>query len=222
MKTDLELKHDVEAELAWNPDINAAAIGVAVKDGVVTLTGHLDTYGEKFAIERALRGLHGVSAIALEFDVKLAPHHQRTDSEIAGAIEHALRWNTHVPADRIRVTVERGHVTLTGEVEWNQQRLRAETVAHTMIGVTGITNHITLHPRATEGDVQTGIEQALKRQAEREARRVQVEVKGPTVRLSGMVHSWQERDAAAGAAWSAPGVCVVINDLRVGQRDRPA
>jgi len=217
MKTDLELKNDVEAELAWDPAINAAAIGVAVKDGVVTLTGHLATYGEKFAIERALRRLHGVSAIALELDVKLAPHHRRTDSEIAEAIEHALRWNTHVPADRIRVTVEGGHVTLTGEVEWNHQRLRVETIAHAMIGVAGITNHITLRPRATQGDVQTGIEQALKRQAEREAHRVQVEVNGSTVHLRGAVHSWQERDAAAGAAWSAPGVRAVVNDLRVGR-----
>ena len=216
MKTDNELKSDVANELAWDPAINATAIGVAVSNGVVTLTGHLDTFGEKYAIERALRRIHGVKAIALELDVKLSPQHQRSDTEIAQAIELALQWNTHVPADQIRVTVDHGHVTLTGEVEWNHQRLRAETVAHPLIGVTGISNQITLRRRLTEDGVKTRIDQALKRQAQREAGRVRAEINGSTVTLHGTVHSWQERDAAAGAAWSAPGVHAVVNELQIG------
>jgi osmotically-inducible protein OsmY len=216
MKTDSELKQDVMAELAWDPAIKADAVGVAVKDGVVTLTGHLETFGEKFAIERALRRIQGVQAIALELDVKLSPQHERSDTEIAQAIEQALRWNASVPEEKIRVMVERGGVRLSGEVDWDFQRQATERSIRPLIGVKSIVNEITLKPRATPSDVLERIEEALKRQAEREARRVQVSVSGSTVTLSGTVHSWHERKAAAGAAWSAPGVHSVIDGLRVG------
>lgn len=216
MKTDHQLKQDVTAELAWDPAINADRVGVAVKDAVVTVSGHIDTYAEKRAIEKALRRVGGVQAIALELDVKLSALHQRNDTELAATIENALKWNSVVPADKIRVTVDKGWVTLSGELEWDYQRMSAEKTVRPLIGVTGLSNEITLKPRATPTGVTSRIEDALKRQAEREAKRVQVDVSGATVTLRGSVHSWQERDAAAGAAWSAPGVRSVINELRVG------
>jgi osmotically-inducible protein OsmY len=217
MKTDHQLKQDVTAELAWDPAVKSAdAIGVAVKDGVVTLSGHIDNYAEKRAIEKVLRRVAGVRAIALELDVKLSPQHRRSDTEIAGAIEHALRWNSMVPLDLTQVMVEHGWVTLRGEVDWDYQRVSIEKAVRPLIGVVGISNEITLKPRVTNTAVAASIEQALKRQAEREAKRIEVGVNGSTVTLRGSVNSWQERQAAAGAAWSAAGVRTVVNELRVG------
>ncbi len=215
MKTDHQLKQDVAAELAWDPAIQADAIGVAVRDGVVTLSGHIDTYADKRAIEKALRRVGGVRSIALELDVKLSPEHRRNDTEIAAAIERTLAWTSMLPRDRVQVTVDKGWVSLRGELDWEYQRAGVEKAVRPLIGVVGISNDITLKPRVTAGGVAAGIEQALKRQAEREAKRVEVAVSGSAVTLRGTVHSWQERDAAAGAAWSAPGVLTVINELRV-------
>ena len=216
MKTDHQLKLDVTAELAWDPAIKADAIGVAVKDGIVTVSGHIDTYAEKRAVEKALRRVSGVKAIALELDVKLSARHKRNDTELAAAIENALKWNSVVPADKVRVTVDNGWVTLAGELDWDYQRTSVEKMVRPLIGVVGVNNDITLKPRVTPAGVTSSIEDALKRQAEREAKRVQIEINGTTVTLRGNVHSWQERDAAAGAAWAAPGVRAVINELRVG------
>ena len=216
MKTDSQLKRDVMDELAWDPAVSANAIGVAVKDGVVTLSGHLDTFAEKVAVQRAVRRVTGVRAMAIELDVKLAPQHQRSDTEIAAAAEHALRWNIVVPADRVRATVEQGWVQLTGEVEWDYQRQAAYKSVRSLTGVVGVSNEITLRQRTTPADLAQRIEDALKRQALREAHRVQVTVENGTVTLKGSVHSWQERDAAQGAAWSAPGVRDVVNQLTLG------
>ena len=216
MKTDVELKADVSAELAWDPAVKATAIGVAVKDGVVTLSGHLATFADKHAAERALRRVAGVKAMALEIDVKLSSDHQRSDTDIATGAEQALKWNTLVPLKAIQLTVDHGWVTLQGDVEWDYQRRSVEKAIRPMMGVVGISNEITLRagPRGT--DLSRKIEQALTRQATREAKHIQVDVEGTTVKLSGTVHSWQERSAAQGVAWSAPGVHAVINDLRVG------
>lgn len=216
MKTDSQLKRDVMDELAWDPAVSANAIGVAVKDGVVTLSGHLDTFAEKVAVQRAVRRVTGVRAMAIELDVKLAPQHQRSDTEIAAAAEHALRWNIVVPADRVRATVEQGWVQLTGEVDWDYQRQAAYKSVRSLTGVVGVSNEITLRQRTTPADLAQRIEDALKRQALREAHRVQVTVENGTVTLKGSVHSWQERDAAQGAAWSAPGVRDVVNQLTLG------
>jgi osmotically-inducible protein OsmY len=216
MKTDADLKRDVEAELAWDPSIRASAVGVAVKDGIVTLTGHLDTFIEKMAIERALRRVAGVSAIALELDVKLSPGHKRSDTEIAAAAEHALMWNAVVPVNGIRLTVENGWLRLQGEVDWHYQREAAYKAVRPIIGVVGVSNEISLKQKATPQGIASRIEDALTRQAVREAKRVQVDVSGSTVTLHGKVHSWQERDAVQGAAWSAPGVVKVVNDLQIG------
>ena len=215
MKTDADLKRDVTAELAWDPSVRATAIGVAVKNGVVTLTGHLDTYAEKHSAARAVRRVTGVKAIALEIDVKLAPDHKRSDTDIAAGAELALKWNTLVPAEAISVTVDHGWVTLRGEVEWDFQRRSVEKAIRPLMGVVGIGNEITLRARPQAANLSRKIEDALTRQAIREAQRIKVSVDGSTVKLTGTVHSWQERDAAQGAAWAAPGVHAVINELLV-------
>lgn len=215
MKTDSEVKRDVESELAWDPAVNATAIGVAVKDGVVTLSGHLETYAEKQAAARAVKRVAGVKAIALELDVKLAPNHKRSDTDIAESAEMALKWNTLVPAGAIRVTVDHGWVTLQGAVEWDYQRRSVEKAIRPLMGVVGISNEIVLRTQPKAADVSRKIEAALMRQARRQAEHIRVTVDGATVKLSGTVHSWQERDAAQGVAWSAPGVHAVVNEIRV-------
>jgi len=215
MKTDSELKTDVVAELAWDPAVSPTAIGVAVKDGVVTLTGHLDTYAEKEAVARAVRRVEGVQAVALELDVRLSPQHQRSDTDIATSAELALKWHASVPAEAVRLTVDHGWVTLQGEVDWEFQRRSIENTIRPLKGVVGISNEIKLRERPQAADISRQIEDALKRQATREAHRIHVAIDGSTVKLTGAVHSWHEREAAQGVAWSAPGVRSVVNELRV-------
>jgi osmotically-inducible protein OsmY len=215
MKTDAQLKTDVSAELEWEPSINASHVGVAVDNGVVTLTGHLDTFAEKFAVERAVQRVQGVRAIALELDVKLEPGHKRSDSEIAAAAESALKWHSLVPDEKVQVKVEKGWVTLKGEVDWDYQRRSAEQAVHPLTGVVGVSNTITLKSRTTPTNVANRIREALTRHAEREAKHIEVIVNGSAVTLRGNVDSWAERAAAYGAAWSAPGVLSVVNEIKV-------
>jgi len=216
MKSDSQLKQDVSTELDWDPSINASQVGVAVKEGVVTLSGHLDTYAEKHAVERAAQRVQGVKAIAVELDVKLAPGHQRSDSEIAAAAESALKWHSLVPAERLQVKVEKGWVTLKGEVDWEYQRRSAEKVIRPLTGVIGLSNAVTLKPSTSPANVANRIRDALTRHAEHEAKHIEVIVNGSVVTLRGKVDSWPERTAAYGAAWSAPGVMSVVNELTVG------
>jgi len=216
MKSDSQLKNDVTAELAWDPAINANAIGVAVKDGIVTVSGHLQTYAEKTAVQKALQRVAGVKAMALEIDVLLSASHRRSDTDLAAAAEQVLRDNGKIPADRIRLVVDKGWITLQGELDWDYQRRSIEKALRPLIGVVGITDEISLRPQVSGRDVERGIREALARQSEREARHIEVSAVGPVVTLRGQVHSWQERDAACGAAWSSPGVSRVINELRVG------
>lgn len=216
MKTDAELKKDVEAELAWDPAVRATAIGVAVKDGVVTLTGHIETFAEKYAAEKAVRRVAGAKAIALELDVRLAPDHRRSDTDIAVAAEQSLKWNTLVP-DKVTVTVDKGWITLRGEVDWDYQRRSAEKAVRDLTGVVGVSNQITIKtPTVTPADLRTRILDALKRQVEHEVKNIEIRVDASTVTLRGRVNSWHERDAAQGVAWSAPGVRAVTNELRIG------
>jgi osmotically-inducible protein OsmY len=215
MKTDAQLKKDVTAELEWDPSISASQVGVAVKDGVVTLSGHLDTFAEKYAIERAVQRVHGVKAIAVEVDVKLEPSHKRSDSEIAAAAETALKWHSLVPADRVQVKVEKGWITLKGELDWNYQRLEAERAVRPLTGVVGVSNGIVLKASTTPANVASRIREALGRHAEHEAKHIEVGVEGGVVTLRGHVDSWAERAAAYGAAWSAPGVMSVVNEITV-------
>jgi osmotically-inducible protein OsmY len=215
MKSDAQLKRDVVAELEWDPSINASHVGVAVSDGVVLLTGHLDTFAEKKAIERAVQRVAGVRAIAVELDVKLEPRHRRNDAEIAAAAEGAFKWHALVPEDRIQVMVEKGWVTLTGEVDWDYQRQNAESVVRPLTGVVGVINNIRLRERKAAEYVAGRIEEALARYAEDEAQHIEVLVDDGTATLRGTVNSWAERTAVQEAAWSAPGISRVVNELQV-------
>ncbi|TSA07231.1 MAG: BON domain-containing protein [Comamonadaceae bacterium] len=215
MKTDSDLRHDILTELAWDPVVPEAKVGVAVSDGVVTLSGHLDTYAEKIATQRAVERVSGVQAIALEIDVVPQGVHKRSDTEIAMAAEQALGWNTSVPKDRVKVAVEKGWVTLSGELDWNFQRGAVERMIRPLKGVLGITDNITLKSLPMPANLSARIQDALTRQASREARRIEIAVDGSVVTLRGHVHSWAERNAAEGATWSAPGVSRVDNQLTV-------
>jgi len=215
MKSDMELKADVAAELAWDPAINATNIGVMVKDGVVTLAGHLDKYAEKHAVERAVRRVSGVRAIALDLDVRLSPQHTRSDFEIAQAAAAAIRLNSLVPDGKVKVEVEDGWITLTGQVDWGYQFASIEQCLRPLAGVRGITNSVKIKPRVQGKDIAAQIKAALTRHAEREARHIDIEVEGAVVTLSGKVHSMAEHDAALGVAYSAKGVSRVVDQLQV-------
>jgi osmotically-inducible protein OsmY len=215
MKTDTEVKQLVQEELAWDLEVPDTRVGVAVREGVVTLTGHLDTYLQKEAAQRAAHRVTGVKAVAVELDVIPKGPHQRSDTEIATAIEHMYTWNTTTEHDEIRVTVEKGWVTLNGELEHNFQLLAAERAIHPVIGVVGITNKIGVRSTVTPANLSVRIQDALVRQAMREGKRIDVSVDGGTVTLRGHVHSWAERTAAEGTTWSAPGVSRVDNQLTV-------
>jgi osmotically-inducible protein OsmY len=215
MKTDSELKRDVLAELLWDPLVPEARVGVAVNDGVVTLTGHLDTYAEKVAVKRAAERVSGVKAIAVEMDVIPLGAHQPTDTEIASTVEHALSWNTSVPQGRVKVTVEKGWVTLSGELDWNFQRRALERMIRPLKGVVGIVDNIRLTVLPIPANLSNRIQDALTRQAVREAKRIEIAMDGSVVTLRGRVHSWAERQAAEGATWSAPGVSRVNNQLTI-------
>ncbi|MEY4139075.1 MAG: hypothetical protein RLZZ371_1257 [Pseudomonadota bacterium] len=215
MKTDSEIKKDVLSELQWDPLIPETKIGVTVNEGVVTLSGHVDTYAEKVAAKRAAERVNGVKALAIEIDVIPVGDHLRSDTEIALAAEHALSWNTSVPQDRVKVTVEQGWVTLTGDLDWNFQRRAVERMVRPLKGVVGVTDNIKLKTLPVPLKLRERIQDALTRQVMREARRIEVLVEGSEVTLRGQVHSWAERNAAEGASWSAPGVTRVNNLLQV-------
>lgn len=215
MKSDIQLRDDVQAELNWTPEVKTSDVGVTARDGVVTLTGHLASHAEKYAIERAVQRVHGVKAVAIELTVKLPFDNQRTDADIAMAAERALEWNALVPHDKIRPMVEKGWLTLTGDVEWEYQRSAAERAVRDLMGVTGVSNMVKVTPKVSPTNIEKNIQDALSRQAAREAKHVSIAVDGSQVTLRGTVHSWAERDAVQGAAWASPGVSVVVNDLRV-------
>jgi osmotically-inducible protein OsmY len=214
--TDLELKRNVEAELTWEPMIkNAAAIGVRVKDGVVTLSGPVESYAEKLAAERAALRVAGVKAVANDLEVKLPNSSERTDEDIARAAANALEWRSGIPSDKVKVTVDKGWITLKGSVDWQYQRTAAEDAVRNLWGVKGIINLIEVKPVVSKTIVKEKIEEALKRDAELDAQRIQVEVSGSKVILKGTVHSWFERQEAERVAWDAPGVTKVENEIAV-------
>jgi len=216
MKTDMQLQRDVIDELRWDPAVGRAEIGVAAKDGVVTLSGEVDTFAQKYAAEHAATRVGGVRAVAEELTVKLPTATERSDTDLAHAAVTALRWDVEVPDDRVTVRVEDGWIALEGTVEWQYQRTAAVRALRYLTGVKGLTNLITVKPRASAPDVRAKIETALKRSAELDAQRIQVEASNGTVRLTGNVRSWAERNDAEQAAWSAPGVSKVEDRLLVG------
>lgn len=215
MKTDTQLKQDVSAELAWEPSVNAAGIGIEVSNGVVTLAGHVTSFAEKWDAERATQRVSGVKALAVEIDVILPGASQRSDGDIAHAAENVLEWTAYVPKDGIRIMVEGGWVTLSGEVDREYQRQAAVRGIRHLMGITGISDQVTIKPQASPDSVKSGIEAALSRRARADAHNITVEVLGDRVTLTGSVLSWSERSLAERSAWSAPGVRAVVDNITI-------
>jgi osmotically-inducible protein OsmY len=217
MTKDSQIRDDVQHELFYNPGVNAAAIGVAVQDGIVTLTGEVDTYGQKLEAVRAAERISRVKAVASKLQVKLPGPHERTDADLARAAANVLAWNSSVPGDRIRIAVENGWIRLDGTVAWQYEKDAAGAAVAHLVGVKGVDNRVSVNPLASEEDTRQEIEGALKRCAAIVAMNILVEVHDDKVALYGEVRSIPEREEAERIAWSAPGVADVANHLAVSE-----
>jgi osmotically-inducible protein OsmY len=215
IRTDEDIQRDVLDELKWDSRVQVNEIGVAVKDGIVTLTGWVDSYTKKLAAEAAAHRVRGVKAVANDIEVRLPGSAERTDADLAKAVLDALRWDAAVPTDKIDVTVSHGWVTLKGEVEFGFEKRDAERAVQRLSGVKGVTNLITVRPHPLPTDLKQNIERAFVRNAETDAEHITVEVQGSKVILHGTVRSYAEKKAAEDTAWSAPGVTEVENRIVV-------
>jgi osmotically-inducible protein OsmY len=215
MKTDALLQSDVISELKWEPSIDAGTIGVSVRDGIVTLDGYVNSFVEKLTAVRAASRVMGVKAVAQELKIRLPQSYERNDADIAEAAVNALEWNMKVPDDRIKVEVQDGMVILTGEVDWEYQRAAAHDAVCCLIGIKGVTDEINIKPSMSPVNVKSKIKSAFQRHSVLDAKNIIVESDGSKVILNGTVHSWIEKQEADSAAWSAPGVSNVENNLVV-------
>jgi osmotically-inducible protein OsmY len=215
MSTDIQLKQAVLAELTWEPRVNAAHIGVMANAGVVTLSGHVENFEEKYAAERAVRRVRGVKAIAEEIEVQIPFERERGDDAIAEAAIDRLAWDVSIPRDAIMVKVEKGWITLTGEVDWHYQKEAAEQDIRRLSGVIGVSNQTTIKPLVNTQNISDDIVRALHRSWFSDPQTIRVTADGGKVRLTGTANSWHERQVAASTAWAAPGTIAVENNITV-------
>jgi len=214
-KTDEEIQKDVLAELKWDARVAPNEIGITVKNGVVTLTGHVDSFYKKWAAEQAAHRVRGVMAVASDLELRLPSTSERTDDEIAAAAVQAIESDALLAGNKLQVTVSQGWITVSGEVEWNFQKEDAERRLHRLWGVKGVTNLITVKVRPTPAELKDKIEKALVRSAQLDAKQIQVDVQGSKAILKGTVRSWAEREEAERTAWAAPGITQVEDQLQV-------
>ncbi len=215
MRSDSDIEQDVKEELKWDPDIDATDIAVSVNRGVVTLAGFVKSFVDKYSAEAAAKRVSGVAAVANDLEVRLPRIDERPDPEIARDAVTALKSQLPISSERIQVIVKSGWITLEGQVEWQYQRTTAENTVRRIKGVKGVTNSIKLEPKAKPSEIKRKIQEAFRRNAEVDSARIDVEAEGSVVTLKGTVRSWMEREEAERAAWAAPGVTSVIDQIVV-------